>query len=271
MSKRKIITWSIILGIFVLLTVLYSTLFRIRTIEVDFVSGNLDYTQSEIVNASKIKTNSRILMLDKQKAIDNIENKFADIQVIQIKTCSISKIEIRVKKREKLYYSEIETEGTKKFFIFDKDLKVVDIVQGSLIVSDYIKLDAEAIQIDENTKLCDFVGTEKTKQILACFYESAFRTIPMSEEQLSENKIHTEIATKIKSVDLVINEEINRIIVTTFDNYVFDIMTPEQELARKLNICYSAKQTNELKNNPHKITIYSDINNEEHIIFTKLS
>ena len=113
MSKGKIIAISIIGFIVVLSTVLFGFVFCVRKQSVSFVT-ELSVTEQQILESANIKNGRPILLLDKEQAIQNIETKFPNIKVIQIKTTSLFAVEIVVRERFSLYYTENEDKNHKK-------------------------------------------------------------------------------------------------------------------------------------------------------------
>ena len=127
MKKGAVITLSIVALILVLTGVLFGAVFCLRTQKV-VVLGETPVTISkeDIVSAAGFKKGESIFLLDKEKAISNIEAKHAEIKVVQIKTTSVTEIEIRIRARHKMFY----TTFGENYFILDEDLKVLDIISS---------------------------------------------------------------------------------------------------------------------------------------------
>ena len=98
MSKGKVVVISIFSFLIVLSIILFSFVFCVRKQTVCFVAEST-ITEQEILTAADIKSGKPIFMINKEDAVTNIESKYANIKVIQIKTTSITSIEIIVRNR----------------------------------------------------------------------------------------------------------------------------------------------------------------------------
>ena len=168
MSKKSIITLSIIGFIIALIGILFGAVFRLLSQKVTVPKLQIvEVSKKDIISAAGLKNGQSIFMIDKQKAIDNVEKKFPNIKVIEINTTSLTEINIRVRTRYEMFYAEFEN----KYFIMDEDLKVLNILEKNLESGTsnepkhLINIESD-LNIDEKTKICDFVGSKQQKKIL---------------------------------------------------------------------------------------------------------
>ena len=108
--------------IFIALTgVLFGAVFRLRSQTVSVIDFDVvEVSKKDIISASGLKNGQSIFMIDKQKAIDNIEAKIPYVKVVQIKTTGITEVEIVLRSRHELFYTEFQD----KFLILDEDFIV---------------------------------------------------------------------------------------------------------------------------------------------------
>ena len=66
--------------------------------------NDVDITEQDVIKTANIKSGEPVLMLNKEEAISNIENKYPKLKVVQIKTINLNEIEIVVRERFSLYY-----------------------------------------------------------------------------------------------------------------------------------------------------------------------
>ena len=165
MSKGKIIVLSIIGFIIVLTTILFSTVFRLRK-QIVVASADVTYSSEEIIKSAELKRGQSIFLIDKESAINKIEAKIADLKVIQIKTASLTEIEIKVRKRYPAYY--IKNLGS--YYVLDQDLKVLNIVADSEAeqianIEKLVKISTKPQGINVETKVADFLGSENEQNM----------------------------------------------------------------------------------------------------------
>ena len=97
MTKRKfIIIISILLLIIALNIAMFGFVFRLKNQHVKYIDSVEGVNKSEIIDVANLKRNSSIFLIDKEKAIKNVESKFPDLKVVQIKTTGIQTIQFVV-------------------------------------------------------------------------------------------------------------------------------------------------------------------------------
>lgn len=234
MTKKKLIGFLIMLVLITFIVILFSFVFCVREQEVSIAHGNtITIGKSEILSAANIKEGSPIFMIDKEKATQNIENKFPYIKVIQIKTTGLRKINIIVRTRVKLYYTQYNND----YYMFDEDMKLLEISHDRPI--NLIQIEEGLLNITDETKECDFVGTAKQKDVLLNLYKAMTTTVSKGE---GENKTYLnreDICNVLKNVSFEEYETFDKIIITTTYGVKLDIETPVKDLDYKINICFS--------------------------------
>ncbi len=241
MSKRKIITFSVIAAVFVLLAVLFGAVFCLRKTTVSFVGDyDLTITSQDIVTTANFKKGDSIFLLDKDTAIDNLESAYPYLKVVQINTVSVIQVQIVVRQRYAMYYAEYGS----SYYIFDEDMKVLDI--DSAQPSGLTLVDSTELGISASTKVCDFLGTEFYQDALYDLFVAVYETVQIDGEYLTRSEVSSLITSVSFDVGAYIDESTsqtvlyNRIILTTSYDVTIDIAGVETDLEYKVNYCFSA-------------------------------
>lgn len=129
MSKKLIITLSVVFSVIAVLLILFWTLFALSSVTVNFKSTteNLSISNEEIVEAGEFRYGSCVLFEGKQKSIKKIyahasENEnFAYLRVLNIETVFPNKFVLHVVEREELFAVEYGDQ----FLICDRDFRVL--------------------------------------------------------------------------------------------------------------------------------------------------
>ena len=116
MRKGSVIALSIIALLLVTAGVLFGAVFCLRSQSVKVVGDSpITISKEDIISTAGLKKGQSIFLIDKEKALNNIEAKFPYVKVIQIKTTSLTEIEFVVRARHKMFYAEDDT----KYYIMD--------------------------------------------------------------------------------------------------------------------------------------------------------
>ena len=267
MSKGKIITFSIIGLIIVLNTILFSAVFCLRKQNV-VASDDVTYSSEEIVKAADLKRGQSIFLIDKEKATSNIESKFADVKVIQIKTTSLTEIEIKVRKRYPTYY--IKNLGS--YFVLDHDLKVLKIVADTETeeianIENLVQIKTKLNNLDVNTKTADFVGSSAQVNMSYNLFTSVYiRQMPDKETGAAA---HTKFCSLIEEISFskgytANGQAYDRLIVKTKQGMSFDVGKATNDLERKIYYCFTAMNSDKIADKTiGTITIAYDENGKE--------
>lgn len=127
MSKKAIISLTLVFGIIAIILILFWTLFGLSTVTVEFDSTlkNLTVSDQEIVDAGKFRFGASVLFEGKKKYIQNIyENtneNFAYIKISNIETKFPNKFVIHIIEREELF----AVEHGEEFLICDHEFRVL--------------------------------------------------------------------------------------------------------------------------------------------------
>ena len=249
-------------------TILFSAVFRLRKQNVAVVGEEISYSNEEIVKAAELKSGQSIFLIDKNKAIKNIESKFADLKVIQIKTTGVTEIEIKVRKRYETYY--IKNLGS--YFVLDQDLKVLRVVPDSETeqianIENLVQIKTKLNDLDINTKVADFVGSSAQSNMSYNLF-SAVYTTQMPEKETGA-VAHTKFCTLIEEISFdkgytADGQSYDRLIIKTKQGMSFDIGQATKELERKINLCFTAMESDQIADKTKgTITIAYDENNKE--------
>jgi len=249
MSKGKIITLSIIGFIIVLTTILFSAVFRLKKQTV-VASADVTYSSEEIVKAAELKRGQSIFLIDKESAINKIEAKFADLKVIQIKTTSLTEIEIKVRKRYPTYY--IKNLGS--YYVLDQDLKVLNVVADSEAeqianIENLVKISTKPQNLNVETKVADFLGTENEQNMSYNLFSAVYSTkIPTA---ITGAEAYTEFCNLIKEISFAKGYTANgqaydRLIIKTKQGMSFDIGKATNDLTHKINLCFTAMESEDI-------------------------
>ncbi len=248
-------------------TILFSAVFRLRKQNV-IASDDVTYSSEEIIKAADLKRGQSIFLIDKEKATSNIESKFADVKVIQIKTTSLTEIEIKVRKRYPTYY--IKNLGS--YFVLDQDLKVLKIVADTQTeeianIEKLVKITTKPQNLNVETKVADFIGTDNEQNMSYNLFSAVYSTkIPTT---ITGAEAYTEFCNLIEEISYekgytANGQSYDRLIVKTKQGMSFDIGKATNELERKINLCFTAMNSDQIADKTiGTITIAYDENGKE--------
>lgn len=250
MSKTKIAIISTVVGILAIIAILFGVVFCLRREEVVVVNNeaNIEISSSEIINSAGLKHGTSIFMLDKDTAINNIEKEFPYIKVIQIKTVSVIKVEIRVRSRVETFY----VQNQNKYYILDEELKVLRILETGIdenieeTLNNLIVLNLSDLGITSNTVAADFLSTKYYRQVINDLYGALYSTamLDLDSDGQTEYLSRADIIDVIDSVEFDVgyslDEAYTRVILNLNNGFKIDIGKPEENLSYKVNVCFSA-------------------------------
>ena len=203
---------------------MFSFVFCVRKQTVNYVN-EMSITEQEILNVANIKNGKPILLLNKEEAMQNLEKHYPNIKVVQIKTISLTEIEIVVRERFSLYYIQ----ANEKFYVLDEELKILNIVEEE--PTNLIKLTSK-IDINKETEKAEFIGTEEEQLLHYELFVSVYSAVLSSEDK----QARVDMANLIASVNL----ENDKLIIKTRDEVSLEIVKPNTDLTKKINICFAA-------------------------------
>ena len=257
MTKKSIIISSILLSIVALMTILFGAVFRLRNVSVEVQPGaNITVTNDKIVESANLKKGKSIFMLDKQSAINNIEQTYAEIKVVQIKTTNLMSVKIIVRERKEMFYAEHNS----AYYCLDEDLKVLRLTEVE--PTNLIKITTD-IGITSNTKKCDFMSQDYAKITYDMFVGMYTNVKVEGRYAEREDMCNLVESIEIKTAHALTEDgnggfEYTNLILKTRAGVVMQIANPNTDLGRKINICFAAYFNPKVDNTKGRIVIKYD-------------
>lgn len=257
MTKKSIIISSILLSIVALMAILFGAVFRLRNVSVEVQPGaNITVTNDKIVESANLKKGKSIFMLDKQSAINNIEQTYAEIKVVQIKTTNLMSVKIIVRERKEMFYAEHNS----AYYCLDEDLKVLRLTEVE--PTNLIKITTD-IGITSNTKKCDFMSQDYAKITYDMFVGMYTNVKVEGRYAEREDMCNLVESIEIKTAHALTEDgnggfEYTNLILKTRAGVVMQIANPNTDLDRKINICFAAYFNPAVDNTKGRIVIKYD-------------
>ncbi len=250
-KKAKIITIAIVLSILALILILFCAVFCLYRQDVVFIgerNNTVKITDEQIIETAGFRTGRSIFSLDKDKAIENIEQTYPYLKVVQINTVSAIRIEIRVRERYEMYYAADEI--NQNYYILDEELKVLQItdfeptgitkLESSLLGDTNIDI----LGITGNTVVSDFIANTHFRSLTDNLFVAMYNTVMIEEDGVDRYVTRDDIKTLVTYVQFArgytLQESYDRIIITTSRGFIIDIGKPDSNLENKVNICFNA-------------------------------
>ena len=217
MSKKLIISLSVVLGFVAVLLILFWTLFALRGVEVQFHTStqNITVSQKEIADAAGFRYGASVLFEGKKKYVDNLERmatknaNFAYLKVLNIETKFPNKYVIHVAEREEVF--AVQTYN--QYLICDKEFRVLRVLDNfKNTQSNAIVL--KGLKFADTANVGDFLDIQQKGMLK--FYSSF----------VANNRNLALMQGKFKSITLGKNED-------TFTKQQFDCITLESFTGRK--------------------------------------
>ncbi|MBE5746384.1 MAG: FtsQ-type POTRA domain-containing protein [Clostridiales bacterium] len=133
MKNKSLIISLSILAVIVLFVVLSSTIFCLKSVEINFVSNTIHLTQKEdeIIETTNFKYNQSIFFVNKQKYKNEIEQNYPYIKIINIETIFPNKLIVNAVERNELFtIKTYEENAFKNYLVLDDELKVLNTYQS---------------------------------------------------------------------------------------------------------------------------------------------
>ena len=277
MTKKGIIIISILTTLLILTGVLFGFVFCLRKQKVTIVGENIAYSPQAIINTAGLKNGEPIFLIDKEKAINKIESTFKDIKVIQIKTTSVTEIEIKVRNRYKTYYYE----NLGSYFILDEDLKVLEKIEikkdNASVVENLVYIDEDLTEvalekINVKTNVADFIGSNTQQKICYNLFTTVYETQMETETGLDARVKMSSLISSI-SFDTGYTQSgksHNKLIVKTKEGITFEIGKADKDLYRKVYACFEAMKSDKVEDKSKgSIIVDFDANDKEFIYYSK--
>ncbi len=145
--KKLIIVLSVVVALLITLNVLMFTLFSLKSVEIEFETGNKIITnemQNQII--SEIDLGGTVFFKNKDEMTSKIEKKYPYVKVINIETILPNKFIIHIAERQEIY----AITSLNRTCYLDNELKVLRINEGNFISvsTNAIKLDLFGLDFD---------------------------------------------------------------------------------------------------------------------------
>lgn len=238
MTKKSVIILSIFIGLIVIMGVLFGAVFCLRKQEVQVVGETpITVSREEIITAAGLESGQSIFMIDKDKAINNIESKFSHIKVVQIKTIDLMTIQFIVRARHAMFYAH----ENDKYYILDEELKVLDILESTATKPNNLtEIKNGDLDIDSATMKCDFVGTQSQRDITYNLFVAMHTTVTKTVDEEEVYLTRQDICEMLLEIDFENHDTYNKIIIATKHGVKLDLENPSNDTQRKINLCFSA-------------------------------
>jgi len=216
MRKKRLIIISSILSVLAVMIVLASTVFMLRSVEVDIVSSNnsvISEAQSdEIIKAAKFNYGGNVLFMNFSKQTERIEESFSYVKVEKIERKFPNKIVVHISERTPAAYAETD----QYVYVLDKDLKILNVVAKAEFNSENPSLPQSALLVPKinitipetahaGAKLNDAEARYILQSIVAGVLKSGGEMIELSEISLSyEESTHLRILVSVHNRTLKI-------------------------------------------------------------------
>ena len=250
-KKAQIITIAIVLSILALILILFCAVFCLYRQDVVFIgerNNTVKITDEQIIETAGFRTGRSIFSLDKDKAIENIEQTYPYLKVVQINTVSAIRIEIRVRERYEMYYAADEI--NQNYYILDEELKVLQITDfeptGITKLESSLLGDAniDILGITGNTVVSDFLANTHFRSLTDNLFVAMYNTVMIEEDGVDRYVTRDNIKILVTNVQFArgytLQESYDRIIITTSRGFIIDIGKPDSNLENKVNICFNA-------------------------------
>lgn len=242
MSKKLIVTLSIVFGIVVVLLILFWTLFALSSVSVNFKSTtqNLVLSEEEIVEAGQFRYGSCVLFEGKKKSINKInakvyeDERFAYLRVVNIETVFPNKFVIHVSEREELF--AVENDG--QVLICDRDFRVLRKVEDLYESTQSNAIYLQGLKFDnKNLKVGDFLNVEQNS--MKKFYSIMLQNNRDLNQQLGKFK---EIKLDTYEDELT-KKEYTSMTLTTFQNRKFVVNNIDFALGNKIQKLFAVESS----------------------------
>lgn len=254
MSKKLIITLSVLFSVLATVLILFWTLFALSNVSVQFSSTlkNLKLTETEIVEAGNFRKGACVLFEGKKKSIEKIyakasENEnFAYIKITNIETKFPNKFVVHVAEREELFAVESKSG---QVLICDRDFRVLRLAreeefqtqETSLNNKKYVSTQNNAMLLsgleieNENVKVGQFLKIKQTA--MRKFYANML----LNNRNLAQQLGKFQMLELSDYADEITKKEYVKLTLKTFAGRVFEIKNIDFAFAHKIQKMFSAE------------------------------
>ena len=284
--KKLIIVLSVIVALLITLIVLMFTLFSLKSVEIEFETGNKIITnemQSQII--SEIDLGGTVFFKNKDEMTSKIEKKYPYVKVINIETILPNKFIIHIAERQEIY----AITSLNRTCYLDNELKVLRINEGNFISvsTNAIKLDLFGLDFDLSA-----FSEGQFFDIIELTINSSNKTINLGEQTQEvlnnllncfqiNNRTLVDLKALAKSItfgtfiDYRNGETALQAKIVDFNDFVICILCPNENLEDKVsNMLYAYEKImleSAEKLNTHKMTVYTNKKGENLVIIEQKS
>ena len=284
--KKLIIVLSVIVALLITLIVLMFTLFSLKSVEIEFETGNKIITnemQSQIIN--EIDLGGTVFFKNKDEMTSKIEKKYPYVKVINIETILPNKFIIHIAERQEIY----AISSLNRTCYLDNELKVLRINEENFISvsTNAIKLDLFGLDFDlsafsegqffdvseltinsSNKSINLGKQTQETlNNLLNCFQ--------INNRTLVDLKALAKSITFGTFIDYRNGETALQAKIVDFNDFEICILCPNENLEDKVsNMLYAYEKImleSAEKLNTHKMTVYTNKKGENLVIIEQKS
>lgn len=161
MSKKRAIILISIFGAIAVLMVICSTVFRVNTLNVNFVSSPHEKVlASDVIEASKVKKGQSVFFVNEEEIKASIEKNIPYAKVNSVEVRFPNKVIFHIEQREPYCYVSSGDE----MYVCDEDLKILEVVNSYSGVLVEIK----GVSV-ENKSAGDFITSPRLKEAINYF------------------------------------------------------------------------------------------------------
>lgn len=224
-AKKKLIIVLSIIGVFVILLIVFGTLFSVRTINVDKatyleseqISSKLDdYLTEDIVKVSGVKKGKNIIFLNTTKAENNLESSFPYARFKIVRTFP-NKVTIYMYERIPVF--RILKEGN--WYVFDESLKCLDIVADANLhlsgVSEVPTLSGVTLELCEKG---GFINDVQFQARLASIIDGVYGASETSIDIMSDILLDKNSISGVDRITFTVKNSNTKIVVNGTDYLV---------------------------------------------------
>lgn len=159
MKRGWIITISVIVFVLGLLVLLSFTLFSLKEVKIDYrTSFSQELNDEDIIDSGKFAYKSSVFFHGKKTYIENIENQFPFVKVINIETVFPSTFVVHIAQRQEVFAVKYNN----SYLICDEELKILKIVDSfsndrnnSILILN-IKIDNENLSVGDFLSISNY-------------------------------------------------------------------------------------------------------------------
>lgn len=284
--KKLIIVLSVIVALLITLIVLMFTLFSLKSVEIEFETGNKIITnemQSQIIN--EIDLGGTVFFKNKDEMTSKIEKKYPYVKVINIETILPNKFIIHIAERQEIY----AISSLNRTCYLDNELKVLRINEGNFISvsTNAIKLDLFGLDFDLSA-----FSEGQFFDVSELTINSSNKTINLGEQTQEvlnnllncfqiNNRTLVDLKALAKSItfgtfiDYRNGETALQAKIVDFNDFEICILCPNENLEDKVsNMLYAYEKImleSAEKLNTHKMTVYTNKKGENLVIIEQKS